>query len=398
MPDAALALSAPDENGALGDESAGGERAVILHIITGLTVGGAERMLEKLATFPSASRHVVVSLSDLGPIGEAMKCSGVEVYALEMAGPLSVGRGIRRLRAIARTLRPTAVQGWMTHGNLIASLLWLTGLGKAALFWGVRQSVNFTGERRRTKLLTYFSIILARTPDAIVYNSQVGARQHEAIGYPPAKRRVIPNGFDLEKYRPSPRERAATRSRLDVAEGNLLVGIIARVHPVKNHRGFLEAAAMLAPEYPEARFLLAGRGVDMAHKLFASMVAEAGIDPARLILLDELADVASVMRCLDIAANVSVAESFPNVVGEALACGVPCVVTPVGDSEFLVGDAGIVCKGVDGPAIADAIRLLIEEGPVGRAARSARGVERVRELFSLPVVVAEFSRLYRSAS
>jgi glycosyltransferase involved in cell wall biosynthesis len=327
-----------------------------------------------------------------------MKGAGVEVHELHLTGPLSMLRGLRRARAIARAAQPVAIQAWMTHANVFASLLRLSGVRRPPLFWGVRQSFDFTGERLRTRVIGYASAVFARVPTAIVYNSETGARQHEAIGYPRAKRRLIPNGFDLEKYRLPVGTREAMRSQLGLDTGEVVVGLIGRVHPVKNHRGFLAAAAIIARELPNVRFLMAGRGASFDDEAFAAMVASAGVEPEKLRLLGEQADVSRAMSALDIAANVSFAESFPNVVGEAMAYGVPCLVTPVGDSARILGNTGIVASGTSGEAIADAVRVLIGMGEQGRAALATRAAERVRQHYSLSRVVLQFERLYGSTT
>lgn len=373
-------------------------RPVVLHLISSLDTGGAERMLQRVATSPSSYRHVIVSLGSKGPIGGELEAAGAEVHALQLGRGAGLVEAYRRLRAIESAASPVAIQGWMAHANIAASLLRITSGKWTPLVWGVRQSVDFTGERMRTRLLIYASVLLARLPDAIVYNSETGAAQHEAIGYPRSKRHVIPNGFDLEEYRPSPTARSAMRADLGVADNELLVGMVGRLHPVKNHRGFLAAAAVIARARSDVRFLLAGRGIELANAAFQDLVAESQIDPKRLILLGERTDVASVMRALDIAANVSFAESFPNVVGEALACGVPCVVTAVGDSALIVQDAGVICETTDAAEIADSILQLVTAGRARRAQLAARAVSRMREHYSLPSVMAMFDSLYRSAA
>ncbi len=373
------------------------ERRTVVHIITGLATGGAERMLQRLVTGESTYRHIVVSLGAKDSIGIEIERAGVEVLALHIGSGVGLVAAFRRLVAIVDEARPVAIQGWMTHGNIAASLVKIVARKKLPVFWGVRQSLNFTGERTRTRLLIYLGAMMARTADVIVYNSQAGAIQHEAIGYPRSRRLVIPNGFSLHEYRPAPDVRRQMRSSLGIRADEIVVGTVGRLHPVKNHEGFLAAAAMIARDRGDVRFLLAGQDVDLEHAPFNRLVEQSGIAIDRLLALGERTDVARVMCMLDIAANVSHAESFPNVVGEALACGVPCVVTPVGDSAFIVGDAGVVCGDTAPNSIADGIRKLLEVGPEGRARMALRGLERMRELFSLPTVKARFDALYRSA-
>lgn len=372
-------------------------RPVILHIITGLGTGGAEIMLEKLVTAPGAFEHVVVSLGGKGAIGPRLEAKGVPVHALKLKSPRGLVTGFSRLLRIIRALRPAVLQGWMNHANLIAALAHRR-LGRATpLLWNVRQSLgDLAYEKWLTRRVIALNARLSGEPALILYNSRAGAEQHEAIGYAPEKRHLIANGFDLTRFAPSPERRLAARRMLGIAEDDILIGLVARFHPMKNHAGFLEAAALVLEREPKARFLLAGTGLapNNSDLPFPDQATR-----QRTLLLGARDDVPEIMAALDIFCLPSVhGEGFPNAVGEAMAMGVPCVVADTGDSAAIVGDTGLVTRGTDGPAIAAALEEMIALGPKGRAALGARAAERVARLYSLPAIVAEYEAVWTATA
>jgi glycosyltransferase involved in cell wall biosynthesis len=370
-------------------------RPVILHIITGLGTGGAEIMLEKLVTAPGTFGHVVVSLGGKGAIGPRLEARGVPVHALELKSPRGLATGFSRLLRIVRDLSPAAIQGWMNHANLIATLA-NRRLGRAApLLWNVRQSLgDLAYEKWLTRRVIALNARLSGEPAMILYNSRAGAEQHEAIGYASEKRHLIANGFDLARFAPSPERRRAARRMLGIARDDIVIGLVARIHPMKNHVGFLEAAALVLAREPKARFLLAGAGAGDDHPSFAALFPNEAVR-ARTLVLGARDDVPEIMAALDIFCLPSVhGEGFPNAVGEAMAMGVPCVVADTGDSAAIVGDTGLVTQGTDGPAIAAALDEMIALGPKGRAALGARAAERVARLYALPAILAEYEAVW----
>ena len=213
---------------------------------------------------------------------------------------------------------------------------------------------------------------------------------------------VIPNGFDLGQHRPDEDTRRRMRQALRIEDGTILVGLVARVHPQKDHRNFVRAAGMLSRRYPDVRFLLCG-GAGCAgagdtsprNAELVRMIEQEGI-LGRVLLLGQRDDVPAVLNALDLGTlSSSYGEAFPLVIGEAMACGVPCVVTDVGDCGHLVGDTGRVVPPRDPAALARAWEELIELGTAGRSRLGRAARARVEEHFGLPHVIAEYAALYR---
>lgn len=370
----------------------------ILHVITTLRTGGAETMLLKLLSARSQDwSPAVVSLEDRGTLGERIEQLGIPVHALGLKGGLPNPLRALSILPLVWRLRPQVIQGWMYHGNLVASVAQSALSGPVPVVWNVRMRLDTLGaESRLTATTIRLGALFSRGPVAIIYNSRAAAAQHEAIGYYAAHRTLIPNGFDCRVFRPDERAREEVRARLGMAREAVLVGLIARFHPVKDHANFLQAASRVAQAHPEARFLLAGTGVTGEQPALQKLVAEHGLQD-RVFLLGERSDVPRLTAALDIACSSSWNEGFSNTVGEAMACGVPCVATGIGDTNAeLIADTGLVLPPRDPGALAQAILRLIDAGAerrqqLGRAAR-----QRIESEFSLPSIARRYEDLYKA--
>jgi glycosyltransferase involved in cell wall biosynthesis len=372
---------------------------LVAHVITGLNTGGAEMMLFKLLSRWRYERQGarVISLNGDGLLRGRIESLGVPVDSLDMRRGLPSVGALRRLRRIAGGIDAAVIQGWMYHGNLAAIVTSWLRRGGIPVVWSVRQTLyDLRRERRLTRWVIRANALLSSRVDAIVYNSRTSARQHESIGFDGTRSRIIPNGFDTETFRPDPMARAEVRREVGAPDDAILIGLIARYHPMKDHAMFLQAAALLAREYPNVRFLLAGTDVRADTPALRAMIAEHGLWD-RISLLGERADTPRLNAALDIASSSSAwGEGFANVVGEAMSCGVPCVVTDIGDSAWIVGDTGMVCPPGDPRAMAAGWAQLVSLGRNGRAALGALARKRVIANFSLEPIVTQYQDLYES--
>lgn len=335
----------------------------VLHIITGLSTGGAETMLRKVLAAMDRSRFepCVISLLGGGRIGDEIRALGVPVFELGMRRVLPSPAAAYRLLRVVRQFHPEILQGWMYHGNLAAWLARNTAARDAVLLWNIRQSLyDLAREKLVARAVIRFCAWASASVDCILNNSETARSQHEAIGYCDAVGETIPNGFETEIFRPDPAARATLLTELGASESAVLIGLIARYHPMKDHANFLAAAARLALRYPGAHFVLAGTDVDTRDQTLTKAIAAAGLE-GRVHLLGERADVAALTAGLDIASS-SWGEAFPNVLGEAMSCGVPCVATGVGDAAAIVGDTGRIVPPRDPEALAAAWADLVELG------------------------------------
>jgi glycosyltransferase involved in cell wall biosynthesis len=282
----------------------------------------------------------------------------------------------------------------MYHANLVGGLAARLA-GIRPLAWGIRQSVLDPRYHKRTTIWTarLCARLSRHLPDRIVCCSEAVRRAHAAFGYETGRMVVLPNGFDLDAYRPDPAVRLSVRQELGLPEGTLLIGLVARFNPQKDHHNFMQAAALLHARLPDVHFLLCGDGVSMQNAELAQWVEEADIGP-NIHLLGCRQDVPRLSAALDIASSSSYGEGFPNVVGEAMACGVPCVVTDVGDSALIVGDTGRVVPPRNPQALAEAWHDLLIAGPNYRRLLGTAARRRIQECFSLPTITRRYEQLY----
>jgi len=370
----------------------------VLHIITGLSTGGAETMLFKLLSGIDKNRFhcAVVSLSDTGTLGPGIVNMGIPVYALNMRPGTPNIAGLLKLGRIIRKFRPNLVQGWMPHGNLMALLSVIFTCRNVPVVWNIRQSLySLAYETPGTARLIRLAAKLSWLPKAIVYNSAISASQHEALGYRAGKRLLIPNGFDCQRFAPNMNARIALREKLGIAQSAILIGLAARFHPMKDHASFLRAAALLARERGDIHFVLAGAGVDSGNQELTQLIQSLGVEQ-KAHLLGEVGDMPGFFAALDIATSSSITEAFPNAVGEAMACAVPCVVTDVGASGYIVGDSGLVILPNDPAALVYAWRKLLALGAEMRGKLGNQARHRILDNFSLDAVVAQYENLYHS--
>lgn len=337
----------------------------------------------------------VVSLLDAGTQGAALRAMGVPVHELRMKQSWRLLALLLRLRQIVRQVDPDVIQGWMYHGNVAATIARRLAGSTARLFWGVRQTYyGIKMERPLTRLVIRASAALSGTPEAVIYNSRLSLQQHQEAGFVAERGVVIPNGFDTVRFRPDAAARAATRDRLDLPQHAEVVGLVARDHPMKDHANFLRAAAAVARACPNVFFILAGTGIEPGNERIAALVADAGLGQ-RVRLLGEVSDVETLLPAFDVAVLSSAwGEAFPNVLGESLACGVPCVSTDTGDAAAIIGGAGRIVPRADSEQLAAAIVEVLRLGPEGRRTLGEEGRRRVEAKFSLKAVAERHLRLY----
>lgn len=374
-------------------------RKTVLYITTGLYTGGGERMLYNLLSQINKERFnpVVVSLLDRGTWGDRIAALDIPVRTVNMQRSKPTPAALMRLIKIVRQVKPDLIQGWMYHGNLAALLASIFSLMKIPVVWSIHNCADsLMADNKMTAAVNKLSAWLSQLPANVAFVSRTSKLQHEALGYFPKNTCVIPNGFDTSIFKPSVEARLALRSELGIAHNCFLIGLICRYHPMKDHENFLQAAAILLKDYPDINFVLAGTEVDVNNKNLQPLIQNLGSQ--QIHLLGERCDMPCLTAALDISSSASAyGEAFPMVVGEAMACGVPCVVTDVGDSGWLVGDTGKIVAPRNPQALANAWKQLIEIGVEARQALGQAARSRVIECFDLEVIANQYEKLYESA-
>lgn len=370
----------------------------IVFISTSLSTGGAEMMLLKLLERLDRTRvePAVISMTDLGEIGPRIAALGIPLQVLGMrAGAIPKPSHFFRLLRVIRAWRPDVVHTWMYHADLLGGLAARLA-GVSSIGWCIRNS-NLDKDKTKwsTRTVVRLCAVLSRWVPARILSCSERARQvHVALGYAAEKMVVVPNGFDLARFKPDTEARRRLRSELGLSDRTPLVGLIGRFDPQKNHVGFLAAAGMLHRRLPNAHFVLAGRGVDAGNETLQQAIHQAGVQ-ANTHLLGLRNDISDVMAALDVlASSSSYGEAFPSVLGEAMACGVPCAVTDVGDSAFIIGDTGRVVPPGDMAGLAEAIEALLSLSAADRHALGAAARARVAANFEIEAVVRRYEDFY----
>lgn len=363
-------------------------------LIAALEQGGAERQLVVLAKGLHARGHRVRVLTFYpgGFYAPELDAAGVPHIALGKRSRWDLLGPSLRLRQILTEGRTELVHGYLASANLIAlGSRWL-GSG-ARVVWGVRASSrDLSRYSRVARGSSWVEEKLARQADLIIANSEAGRAAAIARGFQPDPFEVVPNGIDTARFSPSPERGKALRDAWGIKAGEVVFGLVGRVDPVKGHEVFLEASQRLASRDASARFVCVGRASRGDLERLQSLPTSRELG-AKLSWIDGQSDMPPVYGAMDGLVSASHSEGFSNVVGEAMACGLPCVVTDVGDSARLVGDSGFVAPPRDPEALAQAMERLVAADRIalGVAART-----RIQEHFSVDALVNRTESLLRA--
>ena len=205
---------------------------------------------------------------------------------------------------------------------------------------------------------------------------------------------VIPNGINIDAYVPSPTLCRKTRIELDIPASAFVVGHVARLHPIKNHTLFLKSAARLVECFPNIYFVLCGRAVLPDNEVFRRIVLPEQRN--RFRFLGERRDVPSLMAAMDCCVQTSNSEAFPNALAEAMACGVPCIATDVGESAAIISSFGHLVAPRDEDALVESISRLLMLPQPQRRLMGERAREHVKQSFALDAIVGQYVALYEN--
>ena len=369
----------------------------VTYITTGLGTGGAEMMLAQLVAGINGQRfeQSVISLTQGGKHEATIRGLGVPVHSLAMSpGKPSLGALIRLARTVRR-LQPDVLVGWMYHGDLAASLAKLMLLRRVPVIWNVRQSLySLSFEKRGSAAVIRLLARLSRFADCIAYNSEISARQHEEIGYRKDRSVFIANGYNTAAFGPSDEAKQSVRAELGLPENALLVGRFGRFAAMKDFGCFIDAAALVRQSIPDVHFVLVGTRVDTRNEELMDHIARSGLS-ASMHVLGERSDMPRITASLDVACSSSAyGEGFPNVIGEAMSCAVPCVATDVGDSAWVIGKTGRIVPAKSPQDLSEGLLSVLTMGNDERKALGEAARNRVMESFSLTSVVRRYEELY----
>lgn len=372
----------------------------ILHIITGLNNGGAEGVLYRLVTTDKRATHFVISMMDSGLYGERLIAKGIQVYTLNMSRSMYVLTGLFRLHQLIRTINPNAVQTWMYHADLIGGIVAILA-GKLTVVWGIRASS--LDEKKTRKATLFVRWLCARLstviPRKIIVNSASGMYFHEKLGYDGKKITLIHNGYDANRLQPCKHSRTSLRKSWDIAPSQVLIGMISRYDPQKDHACLIKALALLElRKVSDWRCVLVGSGISETNLSLMADLNQYNL-LGRILIMGPHDEISSVMNALDLHILSSVSEGFPNVVAEAMVCGTPCIATDVGDAANIVGDTGWTVPHSNPLALAKAIQEALEEMRDLTTWNSRKKACRARivQNYSLEGMILSYQRVWSEA-
>lgn len=373
----------------------------ILFVINGLNRGGAERMLLRLlgSSALSDDELTVVSLLRPGDLSDQVAALGHKVIHLGAGkSPLGFIRLFGLIRII-RTVKPDVIHSWLYQSDLLTGICAVL-LGFKPVIWSIR--VQGITASSHNKLLTRLcvkacAVLSSSLPAAIISNAHVSKKSHVAAGYDDRKITVIPNGIDVGSFLPSAEKGWNLRHSLGIAEKAAVVLLVSRYDVQKNLHGFFGIAGRIQAAVPQVEFVLCGRGMETSNVGLAEMIAKAEIG-RRVHLLGIREDICDVLNAGDVLVSASNEEGWPNVVGEAMACGVPCVATDVGDTALIVGQAGRIVQPGNMQEMADQIISILRLDDKDRAILSKHARRRIVENFEIGHVAEQFHKLYRSVA
>jgi len=326
----------------------------IIFFIRSLNAGGAERQLVVAAKGLAERGYDVTVLTFYagGFYADELLNTQVQLLSLDKKGRWDLLPFLWRLRRVLCEQAPDIIYSFMGVSNSLAVMMRYF-IASVRIVWGVRASNMDLDQYDWLSRWSYkLECSLSRFADSIIANSNAGKYYAVAHGFPKGKMKVIPNGIDTERFYPAKSEGIALRQAWGVAENERLIGVVGRIDPMKGIPIFLDAAVHIKQQHSQVRLVWVGSGEAKYEKEMRQLATQLGLDDV-LIWAGRHTDMLAIYNALDIASSSSYGEGFPNVIGEAMACGVPCVVTDVGDSALLVGDAGVVVPAKDSRTLAE---------------------------------------------
>lgn len=365
----------------------------LIYITTGLNTGGAEIVLYHLIqNLPSYYQIHVISLSSIGEIGERIRNLGINVEALNINSSIPNPLSILKLYRLLKAIKPDIVNTWLYHADMIGGVVAKLA-GIKTIIWSIHYSdVNSSNTSFKTRFIIKINSYLSYwIPSQVLFCSNMSRNTHKNIGYNHNIFTLIPNGFDTSHFYPDKEAYDSVRKELGLKNDVLLVGLIARFDTIKNHKGFLEAASYLNKMLPNVYFLLVGEDIDNSNRKLISWIDEFGLKE-KVLLLGLRKDIPRLTAALNVATLTSWSEAFPTIIGEAMACEVPCVVTNVGDAKYLVDGCGFVVETGDMKAVANACYQLLSMPTDKRLSLGKSARTRIKFNFELKNI----SRMYDS--
>lgn len=367
----------------------------ILHVITSLRTGGAEAMLTRLLKYRESDQSVmVISMLSGGSFLNQIKDMGITVLELPFNRPSLCLSRLWGTIPVLQQFNPDLVVGWMHHGNLFAWVIQKILFKQSTLIWNLRGTLYSLWHEKITSWpVIYLNAWLSRGVGRILFNGALSRQHYAAIGLDVQRSGVVYNGFDLSRCFPDAAESRRLRNEWGVGDAPV-VGMVARYHPMKDHKTFLQAAKILSATHPQVRYVLAGMQMTSQNVDLMAWIQKMKLQK-HIILLGERTDGDTLARGFTIATlSSSRGENLPNVLGEAMACGVPCVATRVGDVPVILGEVGIGVPPSDPQALAAGWAQILDLREEEYMKLARRSQQWIRDNFSIHKAVRNYEAEY----
>ena len=366
-----------------------------------LSLGGAESAMYRLILNSHSHSHTVICLNNVGPYEAMYQEIDVPVVVLNMkSNRVPILILIQLYREIKR-IDPDVVQAWMYHGNLIGGVVArLAGVGR--VIWGIRLSNPLNGQiKKSTRFVNHLSAKFgASVPDLIISCATKATYEHIKMGYPSRKFATIHNGYDTEILKYNEQDRDTYRNLWGVKFSTTVFGIVARWHPQKDHRTLIKALKKLS-EIPcgDWKCVFIGTGLTEDNSDLMRLILDFDLED-KCILQGEMIDIKGVFSALDVNVLTSKDEGFPNVIAEAMACGVPCISTDVGDAKLIIADTGWVVPVGEPESIKEALIASTESKANQHEwlERKNQCRARIVDQFGIRRMVSKFEHVWTSGS
>ncbi len=359
-------------------------KPLMVHVITNFAgVGGAEMMLARLIQYTEHQyEHVIIALMKTSEVYQSTLDRCQAHYALDWNGINTLGT-VSKLRTLLKKLQPATVQCWMYHANVLTSLSIIGLAQKPKVVWGIHHSLaSPKDESISTKIALGLSKILSQQASAIIYCAHSSMQQHQAFGFKNANSQVIANGVFLDKFQPNPQLHEPT-----------VIGFAGRYHKAKGYPYLLQVIAELKDQ--PIIFKIAGSGANLDTPEIKQAFAEHQLDLQKVKLFDQVSDMPAFYQSIDAFLMTSITEGFPNVLVEAMASGLPCITTDVGDAKYIVEEKGWVVAPRDVAGLKAAILNYVKLSQADKRSLKQQTRARVEQNFSIQHVSQQYMTVWR---
>lgn len=357
----------------------------ILHVITNFAeVGGAEMMLSKLVLNQPNVEHHIISLMEVSDVyRDCMnQCGKVKALHWNLANTAKI---IYELKSFIKKYSPDVIQGWMYHANVLTTLSLMGMKNKPKFFWGIHHSLSsIKEESKSTKIALITSKLLSKNPECIVYCAHSSQRQHEKFGFSNHKTVVIPNGVDIGKFS------FHEQTHDDIT----VVGFAGRYHPAKGYQYLFETIGCLK-DLPII-FKIAGKGATLQNSEIANFFERYQLDEHKVQLLGEVKDMPAFYQSIDLFLMTSITEGFPNVLVEAMASGIPCITTDVGDAKYIVDETGYVIAPKNSDKLQQTVKKYVNLTKEEKLKLKVQARKRILDNFELTNIAKKYLEVWES--